>query len=156
MINELKIKTVVIYIMNDVDKERLNKALENDDNISLLNLTRDKIAKDKNDILQQLQFNGGTLKGLNKKLKQYRYIDELNDIKFGSYIRWINISNPKKMDLTTGAIVCEIKLTDSGTQILCKNSFNRFMQLKMDECVIFQKINDQENIIINVYSYLSK
>lgn len=105
MINELKIKSVVIYIMNDVDKERLNKALENDDNISLLNLTRDKIAKDKNDILQQLQFNGGTLKGLNKKLKQYRYIDELNDIKFGSYIRWINISNPKKMDLTTGAIV---------------------------------------------------
>jgi hypothetical protein len=96
MINELKIKSVVIYIMNDVDKERLNKALENDDNISLLNLTRDKIAKDKNDILQQLQFNGGTLKGLNKKLKQYRYIDELNDIKFGSYIRWINISNPKK------------------------------------------------------------
>ena len=70
--------------MNDVDKEKLNKALENDDNLSLLNLTRDKIAKDKNDILQQLQFNGETLKGFNKKLKQYRYIDELNDIKFGS------------------------------------------------------------------------
>ena len=89
-------------------------------------------------------------------LKLYRQIDELSDLKYGSYIRWINISKPDKIKLTNGGIVCDIKINDDGTHIVCKNSFNKFMQLKMDECVIFQKINHQEEVIIAVLSYLDK
>ena len=142
--------------MENLDVDNLLNALDNEDNSTLINLTKEKIAKDKNDILQQLQLDGQMVKDLNKKLKLYRQIDELSDLKYGSYIRWINISKPDKIKLTNGGIVCDIKINDDGTHIVCKNSFNKFMQLKMDECVIFQKINHQEEVIIAVLSYLDK
>ena len=142
--------------MDNLDVDNLLNALDNEENSSLINLTKEKIAKDKNDILQQLQLDGQVVKELNKKLKCYRYIDELNDLKYGSYIRWINISNPDKIKLTNGGIVCDLKINDDGTHVVCKNSFNRFMQFKMDECIVFQKINHQEEVIIAVLSYLDK
>jgi hypothetical protein len=142
--------------MDNLDVDNLLNALDNEENSSLINLTKEKIAKDKNDILQQLQLDGQVVKELNKKLKCYRYIDELNDLKYGSYIRWINISNPDKIKLTNGGIVCDIKINDDGTHVVCKNSFHRFMQFKMDECIVFQKINHQEEVIIAVLSYLDK
>ena len=142
--------------MENLDIEQLLIALDNEENSSLINLTKKKIAKDKNDILQQLQLPGAKVKELNKKLKNYRYIDELNDLKYGSYIRWFNIKDPEKIKLTNGGIVCDIKLTDTGTHIVCKNSFHKFMQIRMDECILFQKLSEQENIIIAVLSYLDK
>ena len=30
-----------------------------------------------------------------KKLKLYQFVDELPDMKYGSYVRWINISNDR-------------------------------------------------------------
>ena len=142
--------------MNNLDVNNLLTALDNDENNTLISLTRSKIAKEKNDILQQLQLSGPVVKKLNKKLKDYRYIDELNDLKYGNYIRWINISTPEKIKLTNGGIVCDIKITDFGAQVVCKNSFNKFMQFKIDECIMFQKINPQEQVIIDVLSYLDK
>jgi len=140
---------------NTLNIEELLSALDNDEHSNLLNTSYEKIAKDKNDILQQLQFNSEKLKLYHTKLKDYRYVDELNDLKYGQYLRWINIKNPERLNLTNGGIFLEIKLLDTGTHMMIKNNMNRIFQIKMDECIVFQKLSDQEKIILLALKYLN-
>ena len=140
---------------NTLNIEELLSALDNDEHSNLLNTSYEKIAKDKNDILQQLQFNSEKLKLYHTKLKDYRYVDELYDLKYGQYLRLINIKNPERLKLTNGGIFLEIKLLDTGTHMMIKNNMNRIFQIKMDECIVFQKLSDQEKIILLALKYLN-
>ena len=136
--------------------DNLLNALENEGNASIMKLTTSKIKQIKNTILQQLQLDSKTLKSYHKKLKNYRYCDEVSDLQYGYYIRWIPLKNPDNIKLTNGAVIADIKIYDSGVQCLCKNSLNRFMQFKFDEVIIFQKLSSQEQVILSVLDYLEK
>tara|TARA_B110000046_G_scaffold179055_1_gene207724 strand:+ start:3398 stop:3823 length:426 start_codon:yes stop_codon:yes gene_type:complete len=129
-------------------------ALDKDTNSSVIDLTTSKIKKIKNDILQQLQLKGPELKKLHKKLKNYRYCTDLRDLQYGFYIRWIPLKNPDKIYLTNGGLVCDVKLVKGELHVLCKNVINRFFQFKFDEVIIFQKISEQEQIILGILDYL--
>ena len=139
-----------------MDEELLKKALDNDKNELILNMDTDKVTKTKNDIISQLNLPKGELKTIQKKLKEYRYIDDMKELHFGSYIRWITIKNPENIRLTNGGIVCDIKVINDDIHITCKNNMNRFFQLKMSENIIFQKISDQERVLLKVMDYLKK
>ena len=80
------------------------------------------------------------------KLQNYIYMDEIPDIKVGSFIRWIPLSNPDKIILTRGGNICDINITDKGTSIVVKNYFGKGMQVSMDKALIFRKLNDDEPI----------
>ena len=142
--------------MTEFKANAILDALENETNASIMELTTDKIQTQKNNMLQRLQLPRKKLKEFNKKLKKYRYCSDLKDIQYGFYIRWIPLRNPEKIILTNGGIVCEIKITENGTYIVCKNRFNNIFQLKFDECLIFQKISQQEAVILKVLDYLVK
>lgn len=141
---------------SDLDINHLLTALDNEDNESIINLTTRKIQKTKNDMLQQLQLPRQDLKTLHKKLKYYRYVDELPDLNYGCYIRWIPLKDPEHIRLTNGGIICEIKILKNGIHVVCKNNMHRLMQLKFDECFIFQKLTDQERVLLNVMDHLEK
>lgn len=134
----------------------LLKSINNDQNESLMKLNKDKIAKSKNDILQQLNLDKTILKSYHKKLKQYRYVEDLADLRYGSYIRWIPIKNPEKVKLTNGGIYCDMKFTDNGVLIVIKNNRNFVINFKFDESLIFQKLSDQEQILLTLIDYLEK
>jgi hypothetical protein len=139
-----------------MDEELLKKALDNDKNELILNLDSGKVTKTKNEVLEQLHFKKGELKIIQKKLKDYRFIDEMNELHFGNYIRWITIKNPENIRLTNGGIVCDMKALNDDISITCKNNMNRFFQLKMSENLIFQKITDQERVLLKVMDFLKK
>ena len=90
------------------------------------------------------------------KLKNYKYVDEMNDIKYGTYIRWVPISNPENIELKKGAIFCEMKITDDGVFMVCKGFGNKHFQIKMDEILVFQKLTDQEQVLLSALDHLSK
>lgn len=138
------------------DISEILKAVENDGNENIMKYTRSTIHSMKNDILQQLHLSSEVLKDYHKKLKRFRYVDDLSDLNYGSYIRWINISNPEHLKLTNGGIICDIQFYDTGVQILCKNPYNRFYKLTFDNCIIFQRLTGQEEVILDVISYLEK
>jgi len=121
-------------------------------NSGIINLSHSKIKTKINDILLQLQFQGNELKNLHKKLKNYRYVDDLQNIETGRYIRWINLTR-QPLKLTNGGIIIEIKFLD-GIHIICKNNLNHVIQLKLEENIIFQKLTDQEHIILSAIKYL--
>tara|TARA_A200000113_G_scaffold219958_1_gene229371 strand:+ start:4683 stop:5117 length:435 start_codon:yes stop_codon:yes gene_type:complete len=141
--------------MSGLDIEKLLSALEDEENADLLNLDFKKIAAEKSDILTKLELPKSQQRDLLKKLKQYRYIDELPGMKYGSYIRWISLKNPDNLKLTNGGIVCEMKVGDNGIVIVCKNNFNRFFQLNMTETLIFQKLNEEELVLLSALDYIN-
>jgi len=136
-----------------LDENDLKKALENENNESIINLTISEIKSEKNNILQKLQLGKEDLKDNLKKLKEYRYINNINDLNYGCYIRWINLKNIENLKLTNGGFICDIKINE-GIEILCRNNFNKLFQLRFDENLIFQKLTEQEKIILNVINNL--
>ena len=134
----------------------LMNALENESNGSIMDLTNGKIKEHKNNILQKLQFTREKLKETHKKLKQYRYVRDMNDLEYGYYIRWIPLKNPEKINLTNGGHICSIEIIKNQIQIKCRNNLNRIFQIKFDECIIFQKLTDQEKILLGILDHLNK
>lgn len=142
--------------MEDKSLNDLLNALENDGNTSIMKLNNRKIKIIKNNVLQQLPLKGDTIKSYHKKLKDYRYCGEFPDIQIGYYCRWINLKNPENIRLTNGGIIIDIKLFDDGLQLVCKNNRNMLMQLKFNEIMMFQKLSNQEKVILSVLDYLDK
>ena len=133
----------------------LSKALDNKQNEIFLNLTTQKINEMNMKIINELFLPRDVALSLMKKLMGYRYVDEINDLKRGSYIRWINIKDADNIRLTKGSTISDIKLTDNGTYISCTNVYGKSnFNIKMDECLIFQKLTDQEQVILSVVNYL--
>lgn len=122
----------------------IHKILENiDDNNYINNETTSSIA---NTIFQSLSNNNLsyelTCKYCNK-LKEYKYIDELCELKKGKYIRWL-----RDTTLTNGGVLVDIIINDNYITITCKNSMNRFTTFKWDDCLIYQKLTIEEQLIL--------
>ena len=134
-------------IIYNMDSDKLLKALENDNNENVFNYTTENIFKINKDILGNLNLSRSDMIKYLKILKHYVF-------KYGSYLKWISLKNPDNIILTNGAFFCNIKITNNGVYIICKNFMNRYFQIKMDECLLFQKLSDQEKIILNALDHL--
>jgi hypothetical protein len=137
-----------------MDVNKLMNALDNENNESIMNLTSKKIFEMNFNIIKELHLDKPTTIDYLKKLKGYRYVDELNDLKHGCFIRWIPITDPAYLPLHHCGMVCDIKITDNGVLITCKNFMHRHYTFKMDECLIFQKLTTQEKVIIHALDHL--
>jgi hypothetical protein len=137
-----------------MDVSKLVYALDDTSNENIMNLTSSKIMEQNLQILKELHLERDITLNYLKKLKGYRYIDEINDLKYGGFIKWIPIIDPNYLPLHYCGIICEIKIIDDGVLIKCKNFMHRYYTFKMDECLIFQKLTTQEQIIINALDHL--
>lgn len=88
------------------------------------------------------------------KLLGYRYIDEVNQLQRGRHVKWMNLTKAKNT-LSGGGIIMNIKFLDNGVHILCNNG-SRFTQYKFDDCITFQKLSPQEQLILMANEYLDK
>ena len=149
---------MILYIYSIMDVNKLLKALDDETNEDLLNFTTEKIQQMTLQILGELQLTKEETTKLYKKLENYKYVDEMNDLKYGSYIRWIPIEDPNNIYLTQGAIFCEMKITENGVFCVCKNhGFNtRHFQIAMDKNLIFQKLTEQEQVLLSALDHLAK
>jgi len=133
--------------MNEDDMSFLEKSFINNNNKNISKLTFNNINRQKETIINELNLTKKNTKNLLNRLKDYQYIDEVPELIEGRYIRWINITNPTNIKLTNGGILCEIKIEDYISLVM-KNNMNQFFQINLDENLIFQKLTDQEKIIL--------
>lgn len=136
-----------------LDFDELENILENENN-TILNKTYKSIKSEKNNILQKLNLNKNTLIDLNNKLKDYRYIDEISDIVYGNFCRWINLTN-NNIKLEQGGFISNINISDNGPLLTIK-VFNRYIKVNANNILLFQKINNQEQILLKVMKYIEK
>ena len=141
-----------------MDVQKLLKALDDETNETLLNFTTDKIKEMNLNILKELHLSKQDTLELLQKLRDYKYVDEMNELKYGAYIRWIPIEDPTNVHLTKGALFCEMKITDDGVFCVCKNyGFkSRHFQISIDKNLIFQKLTEQELVLLSALDHLSK
>jgi hypothetical protein len=141
--------------MNNLDVNKLISALENDKNEDIIKEDFKTINKNKINSIKQLHLSENKTIDIYEKLKYYKYVDEIPDMKYGSFIRWVNIRNPEKIKLTNGGIVCEIKVTENGVVVICKNRMNRYFQLNMSESLIYRKLSDQELVLLSALNFIN-
>lgn len=133
----------------------LEKALENENNTVVSQLNTRKIGAEKMRQLMQLGLGSSVLADYVYKLRDYRYVDDLNGLTHGAYIRWIDLKNPERICLARGAIICDIKIGQKGVSLLCKTQPNPAMfHVNMDEVVVFQRLSQQERVILSAMDYL--
>ena len=134
----------------------LQQALENDDNLNIINTNIQDIKNKKNEILQELGLKKDDLRSFHKKLNGYMYIDNISDLKYGRNIRWINLKRLDPIKITNGSILCDIKIGAKGIVLVLKGFNASFITLYFNENILFQKINDEEKIILKAVEYLEK
>ena len=138
-----------------MELEEILNAVENDKNSHILNLTTVKNHKIKINILSELSLTKTEIMYYMKKLKTYRYVDQMDELKQGGFIRWIDIRKPDNISLSNVAIFCEFKITDLGVSIVYKNfQGKKQYEFKMEEALIFEKLSYQEEILMKIMDKL--
>ncbi len=138
-----------------LDISELLKVVEETEMKHLEKRTLKSITKEIVDVLKELPLLNETASLFCNKLIGYRYVDEIYQLHKGKHVRWIRTENTEKPPLlTNGGIVVDIKFTDTGTHIVCKNQA-RFIQYKFDDCLTFQKLSQDEQLLMGCCEILS-
>lgn len=122
--------------------ELLEQALENENNNNILHCTKKSILEDKQNIIKDDK--------ILEKLEEYRYISKPEHVNHGCYIRWIASNG----SLVTGGIVCKIN-KDKET-ITVRNNRNRFFTCPFHKVRVFQKITEQEGLLLEIASLIQE
>ena len=132
----------------------VNKILENEHtNHHLNNKILKDICAEIHQTLSELNMSELEIREFGEKLSEFRLVDEIYKLHKGKYVRWIRTTDAGSYVLTNGGIVVDVKFLDNGTHILCKNK-NRFIQYKFDDCVTFQKLTEDEYLILTTREFL--
>lgn len=144
-------------LFSTIDIENLLDSIENTKNDYLENKTTKDIANTIMEQLVELELGSQEIEQMYTKLMGYRMVDEIHELHKGKHVRWLRRpKNGQSIRLTNGGIVVDIKFLDSGVQVLCLNSQQRFIQYKFDECITFQKLTTEEQLILMAYEHLDR
>ena len=147
--------------MNNFDK--LLKALDSDKTNTIMKTSKSELKQEKNDVLQQLHLSKEKLKEFHERLKNYRYIDNIDGLESGHYIRWINIKdiitskeNNTEIKLYKGGHLCDINIYNEEIYLIIKPIYNHHFKIKMSEIIIFKQFTDDELLILSALKYVQK
>ena len=135
---------------------------ENVKNDYLENKTMTQINTEIFDCMNELGLPKNEIEIFCNKLIGYRHVDKINELHKGKHVRWIRIdnninnnnNNNNTVKLTAGGIVTNIKFLDNGIHIVCMGAGNRFFQYKFDDCLLFQKLTMEEQLILMAYEHM--
>jgi hypothetical protein len=138
-------------LLSTIDIDKMLGSLENDRNDYLENKTIESVTTEIYQKVDELIIPTEIKQRYCKNLSEYRLVNDIHELHKGKQIKWIRPSNNK---LVGGGIVVNIKFLDNGTHVVVKNQSNKFIQIKFDDCWIFQKMLMQEQLILMAYGYL--
>jgi hypothetical protein len=146
-------------LFSTIDVDALLAKIEGEDNHYLENKTLTDISTDIFDAVSELNVSDDLASNFCERLAGYRYVERVCDLRNGKMMRWIKrpTSLPlNQKSLTNGGILMNIKIENSGVQLLCRNNAYRFFNIKFDDCLVFQKLTMEEQLIVMSYEYTDK
>ena len=132
----------------DIVKDILKSIEESD----LSETNYGEIKSEINDILQKIGYIN--VKQTIKTLSEYRFCEDINDLRLGRYVRYIPLDGKFKLKLQNGGIIINIKTGEEDILIICKNIRNRIFTVPFGKSIIFQKLTTDETIILDAIKYL--
>jgi hypothetical protein len=151
----------------DYTLDYLKKSLDNEQNNSIYDETNYTIFLKKQMVLSQFDLSKQKISILLQKLKTYRYVEDLNDLRTGAYLRWVYIGDQENdnelfdndnedFHLNKGAVFCKTTIVENGLYIICKTYQGIFFQFPMNgDYLFFQKLSNQEQTILNTIDAIS-
>ena len=112
------------------------------------------IQERKKQILQNLVLEKDEMKHYQKLLLEYRYVDEVDELRLGSYLRFFRLTTDTLV-LRSGGFLADIQVKKDQIVLLMKNR-TRFFQLKLNECILFQKNTTQETLLIQILDQIKR
>ena len=104
--------------IDKINVDELLKSIESDKLLSVSKLSYDKINTIKYNVLTRIGLEDDELESILLKLSDYRYVEELQDIHHGAFVRYIplvSINNSrKKKDLNKGLNNDDVALKPGG------------------------------------------
>lgn len=170
-ITKLKKELVKLYgekYMNDggsegrLDVDELLDALGDDKNDSILKHTPQEINDTKYNLFKSLNLTEDNIQDLLNRLNDYRFIENVDDLVEGSYIRWINLNELPEFKLKTGAKLLSIKTKDNeddNNLLSCVKflgGITSYFNIKFESNLIFQKLSDQELMLLYVINSINE
>ena len=156
-------------IDDDIDFELtdiINTLSESDMN----NFSSDHIKSLKSKMLAKIPFESfEQAKKITARLKDYKFIDEIDELKMGCYYQWINIKNiidKGIIKLTNAGFLYDYETAVDNEDIVIKvhggNSPHnrtrygklRCTKVRMHNVMLFQKLTQQEKILIKIMDYV--
>ena len=109
-------------------------------------------------VLQKMYLSKEEIKDYHKKLKDYIYVDELQELTLGSYVRWFDLhqEDMDKVELKKGGFVCDFVKGEDDINIVIKTRFSSFFSFPMNKCIIFKKLSLQEKILVKIIDHINK
>ena len=107
----------------------------------------------KQSLFELLDLSSEIIKKYHKSLQYYKAIDNISEINEGYYIRWIN---PNTKKLMNGALVCDVEITEDDILVNCKTINNRFITISYNNNILFEKLSDDDLLLINVVDSFNK
>ena len=107
----------------------------------------------KGKILDDLKLSADIKRTYKKQLKNYLFVNEIDDLKTGTFLRCIKMED-EDYTLTAPCIFCDVKITDKGMVLLCKTIYNKykkfqlFFHIHMDKAIIFRKLKSEERLLL--------
>ena len=129
---------------------------------NLINLDSSIIKDVKHKVLQRIVETRDELILYHKLLSHYRYVDEIDELRYGSYIRSFSFKTDEKnkrivsLKLLKGGFITDIKPVKNDILILCRGGGNRFYNIKMNQSIIFQKNTKQEELLIQILDQMKE
>lgn len=151
-------------LLSNIDIDQLLNAIQDESTDYLEDKTLKSINNDIFKSLYEIGYRGEQLKEYCEKLIGYRLVNEVFELHKGKLVKTIRIFDDEYKSvvpkLRMHGKVSNIKFLDNGTHVVCMMFINgrfsnRYAQYKFDQYLTFQKLSDDENLILLTYEYLS-
>jgi len=141
-------------LFSKLDPEELLRELAKDKNNYIEEKTTARIF---NEMKQSIvdEFENADVDNMLKKLIGYRVVDELDAIHIGQYTRWIQ-KYQDDVKLTNGGILLNVTFTSEGINLTIRLWNTRVIQVRFDDCLVFQKLSFGEQLILMASDYVNK
>ena len=133
-------------LLSKMNKEK-NSYLEDKTSVEILNEIKQSLDDEYGDFL----LKADKLKII-KKLIGYRIVDELDALHIGKQTRWMQ-KYQDNVKLTNGGLLLSTLFTDEGVNLVIKLWNGTIIQVRFDDCLVYQKLSYDEQIILMAYDY---
>ena len=143
-------------LFSKIDSDELLKELQNKKNNYIENkTTKDMIEEIKQSIEDEFgdELDKDKQKIMIQKLIEYRHVDELDTLHIGKNTRWIQ-KYKDEIKVTNGGLLLNTIFTEDGINLVIKLWNGRINKIRFDDCLVYQKMNFGEQLILMVSDYI--
>jgi len=117
----------------------------------LKNKTTEDLLCDVREALQEIpHLDTETIEKYTQKLKGYIPVDDIELLVAQRFVRWMYRFNEEDTRLKMG-VVLKLLMKNDGINVQMRTMQRAFLQIyeiKLDECLVFMKLSEQENLMV--------